>query len=333
MIEKILITGINGFVGSHLADVLVSQNKNVHGIVRRHSAGYDLDNIAHLTEEKHITLHEADMTSFSSVEQVIAKVAPDVIYHLAAQSFVPTSWADPNGVMQNNVQSTLNLLQAVRALKEINPGYNPIIQLACSSEQYGFVHSDELPITESNPFRPMSTYAVTKIACEMLGYQYAQSFGLRTIITRAFNHEGARRGQDFVISSFAKQIVDQEYHGNKTGKLKVGNLEAKRDFTHVRDTVKAYILLADAMDKEAIRPGEAFNIATGEAHTMQEVVDELSKLAKIQIEVEQDPDRMRPSDVPVLLGDATKLRKLTGWKPTKTFNDILRDTLEYWRTH
>lgn len=336
--DKILITGINGFAGSHLADLLVGDDTiQVHGTIRRHTSGRDIKNLEHLLEENWIDLHECEMLSQAAVEEIINRVRPNFIFHLAAQSFVPASWQDPSGVVQNNVQTTLNLLEAVKHVKErsMRSGeqYDPVIHIAGSSEEYGLVLPGETPIQESNPLRPLSPYAVTKITCEMLGYQYARSYGLKTVITRAFNHEGARRGQDFVISNFAKQIAEQMGIGKRVVKVRVGNLEARRDFTHVRDTVNAYWMLALGVERGDIQPGEVFNIATGQAYTMADMLEQLGNIAGVEVLIEEDPERMRPSDVPILLGSAEKLQKATGWKPKKTISDILSDTLEYWKVN
>lgn len=333
--KKALITGITGFVGSHLAELLIQQRVQVIGTYRRHHLGDEFTRIEHLLEyqkTKQLVLVESELQSYASIERIIADERPDVIFHLAANSFVPSSWNDPTGTMQNNVQSTLNILQAVKHLKDLSGlKYDPVIQMACSSEEYGLVNSDELPITEKNPLRPLSPYAVSKVTCEMLCWQYARSYGLQTVITRAFNHEGARRGREFVISNFAYQIAQAEKSGSRSMVLRVGNLEARRDFTHVKDVVKAYEILAAALLKKWIQPGEIYNIATGEDHTMSEVVDGLVVQTRMQVDIQQDPDRMRPSDVPVLLGDYSKIKAAVGWTPTLTFKDILRDTLEYWR--
>jgi GDP-4-dehydro-6-deoxy-D-mannose reductase len=199
------------------------------------------------------------------------------------------------------------------------------IQLACSSEEYGLVMPDELPIKETNPLRPLSPYAVSKVAQDLLGYQYWKSWKLDSVRTRGFNHEGPRRGPVFVASDFAKQIADIE-KGRKPPVMSVGNLEARRDFTDVRDMVRAYWL---ALEK--CEPGEVYNICRGRAWSIREVLELLLSMTKAKIEVREDVGRLRPSDVPVLLGDNTKFVKATGWQPTIPFEQTLRDMLEYWR--
>jgi len=247
-------------------------------------------------------------------------VRPDYVFHLAAQSFVPASWTSPAATFEINVVGSCNLFEAIRAAK-----IDPIIQIACSSEEYGLVKKDEVPIKETNPLRPLSPYGVSKLAMDFMGYQYFQSYGMRIIRTRAFNHTGPRRGEVFVCSSFAKQIAEIEA-GIKKPILLVGNLEAIRDFTDVRDMVKAYWL---AVLKG--KPGEVYNIASGRGVKISWVLDKLLSFSKVKITVKKDPARMRPSDVPILIGEAKKFRKQTGWEPKIKLEQTLKDILNYWR--
>lgn len=212
------------------------------------------------------------------------------------------------------------MFEAIRKSK-----VEPVIQIACSSEEYGLVHQDEVPIKETNPLRPMSPYAVSKVAQDFLGYQYYKSYGMKIIRTRTFNHTGPRRGEVFVTSNFAKQIAEIEL-GIREPILYVGNLEAKRDFTDVRDIVRAYWLAVKKGE-----PGEVYNIASGKAIAIGEIVDLLLTLTKIKIKIKQDPDRMRPSDVPILIGDYYKFQKKTGWKPSISFKQTVEDLFNYWR--
>jgi GDP-4-dehydro-6-deoxy-D-mannose reductase len=254
------------------------------------------------------------------VRDVVDDVRPEWIFHLAAQSFVPTSWTAPTESLVTNIVGQLNVFEAVKKL-----GIRPRIQLACSSEEYGLVLENELPIQETNPLRPLSPYAVSKVGQDMLGYQYWMSFQIPIIRTRGFNHEGPRRGPVFVCSDFAKQIADIE-KGRRAPVVRVGNLEARRDFTDVRDVVRAYWL---ALEKG--EPGEVYNIASGRAWTIREMLDLLLTMSSAKIKVEPDATRMRPSDVPVLVGDASKFRKRTGWTPEIPFERTMRDLLAYWR--
>ncbi|MEW6227699.1 MAG: GDP-mannose 4,6-dehydratase [Bacillota bacterium] len=313
---RALITGITGFAGSHLAERLLAlEDVEVFGTIRWRSRTENVESI-----RNRITLVECDLADASAVDRAIATARPDLIFHLAAQSFVPTSWVAPSETITNNVIGQLNLFEAVR-----RAGIDPLVQIACSSEEYGLVHEDEVPITEDNPLRPQSPYAVSKIAQDFLGYQYFCSYGLRVVRTRTFNHTGPRRGEVFVTSNFAKQVAEIE-QGLVEPVLRVGNLEARRDFTDVRDVVKAYWLALERGE-----PGDVYVIASGRARRISEVVDMLLGMAKVPIRVERDPARMRPSDVPVLLGNSTKFRKKTGWEPVIPFEQTLTDLLEYWR--
>ena len=201
----------------------------------------------------------------------------------------------------------------------------PRIQIAGSSEEYGLVHEDELPIRETNPLRPLSPYAVSKVAQDMLAYQYHRSYQLPAIRTRGFNHTGPRRAPVFVASDFARQIVEIE-RGNHEPCMRVGNLEARRDFTDVRDMVRAYWLATEKGE-----PGEVYNICSERCYAIREILDLLLGMSSVKISVEQDPRRLRPSDVPVLLGDCSRFRRQTGWEPTIPFEQTLRDLLDYWR--
>lgn len=317
---KVLITGITGFVGSHLAEYCLSlPDVKVYGTMISHHLGNELDRIEHIKDK--IELFECDLTNRVAVSRVLEKVKPDKIFHLAAQAFVPTSWKSPEDTLFTNIMAELNIFEVVREL-----GINPVIQIAGSSEEYGLVYENELPIKENNPLRPLSTYGVSKVAQDELALQYHYSYGLRTVITRAFNHEGPRRGEQFVTSSFAKQIVEIEKE-KKEPIIYVGNLEAKRDYSDVRDIVRAYWLAT-----EKCKFGEPYNICSGNARSIKSVLDLLLSFSEVKnIEIKQDPERMRPSDVPVLLGDCSKFKKETGWEPQIPFEKTLEDTLNYWR--
>ncbi|MBI2579900.1 MAG: GDP-mannose 4,6-dehydratase [Candidatus Aenigmarchaeota archaeon] len=311
---RALITGISGFVGSHLAEYLLSRDYEVFGSIRWRSR---LDNIAHIKDK--ITLVETDMRDSHSVVRLVNDTEPDVIFHLAAQSFVPTSWNAPQDTIFTNVIGTVNLLEAVRSSK-----IDPKIQIAGSSEEYGLVHENETPIKESNPLRPMSPYGVSKVAEDMLGFQYHKSYSIKTIITRAFNHSGPRRGEVFVESNFARQIAEIEKGAEPV--VLAGNLEAMRDFTDVRDVIKAY-----ALSVERCRLGEVYNICSEKAMSIKSILDTLLSFSGEKIAVKNDPARMRPSDVNLLVGDCSKFRKETGWKTEIPLKKTLEDLLNYWR--
>lgn len=313
---RVLITGITGFVGSHLAEALIARGGvEVYGTVRWRSKR---DNIAHLADS--VRLVECELKDPNSVARMIDEVRPGWVFHLAAQSFVPTSWNAPADTLQNNIIGQVNLLEAIR-----RSGIECRIQIAGSSEEYGLVYEDELPISEDNPLRPLSPYAVSKVAQDMMGYQYFKSYGLDIVRTRAFNHTGPRRGEVFVTSNFAKQIAEIEA-GKRERVLEVGNLAARRDFTDVRDVVRAYILVLEMGE-----PGEVYQVCSGKAYSIYQVVEMLLALSSKEIKVIQDPARMRPSDVPVLQGTYEKLARATGWHPEIPFEKTLEDLLSYWR--
>src|SRR5918992_635194 len=273
-----------------------------------------MDNVEHLGRNVHLV--EADLRDYSSMHRALEISRPDYIFHLAAQSFVPSSWSAPNDTIVTNVTGQTNLFEAIRILK-----LDPVIQIACSSEQYGLVLPHETPIKESNPLRPLSPYAVSKVAQDYLGYQYFQSYGLRVIRTRGFNHTGPRRGQVFVTSNFCSQVAAIEL-GLQEPVIRVGNIEAIRDFTDVRDMVRAYWLAVTRA-----KPGEVYNLATGQGIRIREMLDRVLALSQVEV----DPDRLRPSDVEILIGDSSKFRADTGWEPRIPFDQTLQDLLAYWR--
>ena len=314
---RVLITGITGFAGSHLADYLLAEQPQVeiHGICRWRSRR---ENIEHL--DGRVQLMEGDLRDAASLRQVMVEARPEAIFHLAAQSYVPTSWRAPTETLTTNIAGQSNLFEAVRAA-----GLDPVIQVAGSSEEYGLVHPDEVPIRESNPLRPLSPYAVSKVAQDMLAYQYFRSYGMKTVRTRGFNHTGPRRGEVFVSSNFAKQIASIEA-GLQEPVIRVGNLEAQRDFTDVRDMVRAYWLAVTRAT-----PGEVYNLGSGRAITIRDLLDMLLGMSRAQVEIEVDPDRLRPSDVEVLLADSSKFRQETGWEPVIPLEKTLADLLEHWR--
>ena len=314
---RVLITGITGFAGSHLADYLLAEHPDVeiHGICRWRSRR---ENVSHLGDR--VKLIEGDLRDEASLRQVVAESRPDAIFHLAAQSYVPTSWRAPTETLTTNICGQANLFEAVRA-----SGLDPVIQIAGSSEEYGLVLPDEVPIRESNPLRPLSPYAVSKVAQDMLAYQYFRSYGMKTVRTRGFNHTGPRRGDVFVSSNFAKQIASIEA-GLQKPVIRVGNLDAVRDFTDVRDMVRAYWL---AVTKAT--PGEVYNLGSGRGITIRDLLDLLLGMSDAEVEVDIDRERLRPSDVEVLLADSSKFRDETGWQPVIPLETTLSDLLDFWR--
>jgi GDP-4-dehydro-6-deoxy-D-mannose reductase len=315
---KVLITGITGFAGSHLAEYILNHHPGVEvcGIRRWRSR---IENIEHLLDQ--IQVLECNLVDSSSVKALIADVKPDRIFHLAAQSFVPSSWNAPAESLTTNIIGQLNIFEAIRESK-LNECR---IQIAGSSEEYGMVYPDEIPIKETNPLRPLSPYAVSKVGQDYLAYQYFMSYGIKVVRTRGFNHTGPRRGEVFVDSNFAKQAVEIE-KGLRPPVIYVGNLEAKRDFCDVRDMVRAYWMSLDSCE-----PGEVYNICTGQAFSIRRLLDLVLSSTTNKIEVKQDPTRLRPSDVPLLEGDYSKFHQATGWKPEIPFEQTLSDLMDYWR--
>jgi len=314
---RVLITGITGFAGSHLADLCLSKTDvELYGMIRWRSR---MENIEHIQDR--IRLLECDLRDASSTRDVIEEVRPDRIFHLAAQSFVPTSWKAPSESLQTNIIGQLNIFEAVKKL-----GLDCRIQIACSSEEYGMVYPDEVPIKESNPLRPLSPYGVSKVGQDMLGYQYFMSYGMKIVRTRGFNHTGPRRAPVFVCSDFARQIIDIE-KGLKPPVMEVGNLEAKRDFTDVRDMVRAYWL---SLEKGT--PGSVYNICTGRSYSIREILGILVEISGVRVDVRTDKGRLRPSDVPLLEGDNSAFRRDTGWEPVIPMEKTLADLLDFWRS-
>ena len=314
---RVLITGIGGFVGQHLVAFLhdAHPEAELFGMHRWRSRGFEGSRLA-----AGVQLLDGDLLDAPSVERVLQAARPDVIFHLGASSSVAGSWDTPAEMVQVNVLGTLHLLEAMRQLHA-----DSVAVLACSAEAYGVVEPDRLPIREDQPFRPVSPYAVSKAAADMFGYQYFQTFKLRTVRLRLFNHCGPGQSSRFVVSSLAKQVAEIEA-GLRPPRIEVGDIEVRRDFIDVRDAVRAYWLAA-----EKGVPGTAYNVASGTARAIREVLDLLLGLARVDVQVATDPARMRPSDLQELRGDASRFRAATGWQPEIPFEQSIRDTLEYWR--
>ncbi|RMF04296.1 MAG: SDR family oxidoreductase [Chloroflexi bacterium] len=310
---RALITGITGFAGGHLAQILLDRGDEVFGVAR--DLGYGLN---HLTKKVEPVIK--DLQDYNTVENLLAEVQPDAIYHLAGQAFVPTAWANPWDTFENNVRPQLHILQAM-----IKLNLKARLLVVASNEVYGLVPPDQLPVSEDTPMRPDNPYGVSKVAQDTLALQYHLSHDVDVLRVRAFNHIGPRQSPVFVAASFAKQIAEIEA-GVKPPVLRVGNLEAQRDFTDVVDVMRGYALLV-----EHGLPGEAYNVGTGRAHSIQYLLDVLLNYTTARIQVQQDPARMRPSDVPVIYADNRKLKQQTGWEPTYKFEDSLRRVLDYWR--
>ena len=320
--KRVLITGISGFAGSHLAEQLMDLDCEIHGTIRRHAVPMH-ENIEHLRGKIH--LHEADITSSERILGIFEKIEPHAVFHLAAESFVPTSFREPVRVSYNNIVGTINIFEAAR---RCNANIESV-QVACSSEQYGLVDPNEVPVTEDikkNPFRPRSIYGITKCATEQIAWLYHDSYDVPSIITRGFNHEGPRRGIQFVTSVVHRQIV--EILNGKKDHIVIGNPNAIRDYTHVKDTVNAYILAS-----EKKKYGDPFNVCSSKGITIANYIKVATKLFNISADVFVDPSRLRPSEVPLLIGKNTKIFEETGWMPTRSIADIIKEGVEYFRDH
>ena len=314
--KKILITGASGFVGGWLAEHLASLgNAEIYG--------------TYLTEESResspvrdkIHFLQADLSQKEAIEKIVTDVRPDEVYHLAALASVASSFKDPIGTFHNNIDVEIFLLESLRSAGLTNTR----VLIVGSAEVYGYVRPEDLPIDESTPLRPANPYAVTKIAQDFLGLQYNISYKMPLIRVRPFNHIGPRQGLGFVVSDFAKQIADIEKKKQEPV-IKVGNLDAKRDFTDVRDMVKAYSLIL-----EKGIPGDVYNIGSGNSMQISEILDKLIGMSTVQIERQVDETRLRPSDVPEIVCNNTKIKNLTSWEPKISLDTTLKDTLDYWR--
>jgi GDP-4-dehydro-6-deoxy-D-mannose reductase len=338
---RVLITGITGFAGSHLAEYILAEHPDVavFGTYRWRSRMENLETLAlrrvldvvegrfsagasqaDEARKGRVSLLHCELTDAGAVEKLIDAVRPDRIFHLAAQSFVQSSFDEPAATLTNNIQAELNILEALR-----RQDTHIRIQVAGSSEEYGLVHPDEVPMKETNPLRPLSPYAVSKVAQDKLAYQYFKSYGVHTVVTRGFNHAGPRRGHVFSTGTFARQIALIEA-GRHEPVIYVGDLTPKRDWSDVRDVVRAYWL---ALDKA--EPGEVYNVGRGRTWSIGEMLNILLSHSKVKIRTQEDPARLRPSDVPILWSDSSKFHAATGWEPKIPFEDTLRDELDHWR--
>ncbi len=314
---NILITGITGMVGSHLAEFVLREHPEarVHGLIRWRSPRTNIAGI-----ESQVTLHQGDLRDLASLIHVMRTVRPDRIFHLAAQSYVDQSFVAPADTLHSNVIGTTNLLDAVRIA-----GLESRIHICSSSEVYGQVTEDEVPIRETNVLRPASPYAVSKVGEDMVAFQYGISYGMHIVRTRMFTHTGPRRGDVFAESAFAKQIAEIEA-GVRHGPVKVGNLDSVRTIADVRDTVRAYWMLL-----EKCPPGEVYNIGGNEVATVGEILEMLKSMARVPIQHEVDPARLRPSDVTLQIPCIDKFQQATGWAPQISMRQTMSDLLDYHR--
>jgi GDP-4-dehydro-6-deoxy-D-mannose reductase len=312
---KVLITGITGFAGGHLTELLARDSYEIYGTY------LDPFNPKSLSPfQQQATFYPCDLTQPEAIEAVVKTVQPDFVYHLAGMSHVQKSWSLRETTLKVNLFGSLNLLESLR---KFAPSARTLI--VSSGEVYGEVPLDLQPISENFPIRPMTPYAVSKASLELLCYPYIYGDKLHIIIVRPFNHTGPRQNPTFVCSDFARQIAEIE-KGLREPRIYVGNLDTRRDFSDVRDVVRGYQMI---MKKG--QTGEIYNIASGKAYAIGELLDILLGLSRVKIQVSPDPERIRPSDIPLLLGDNTKVRHQIGWEPEISIQDTLRDILSYWR--
>ncbi len=310
---RALITGVGGFAGSHLSDYLLSQTDwQVAGCVL---PGWDCSRL-----DRRVTCIELDLRDPQAVRAMLGRSAPDVIFHLAGQASTPAAWDDPWGTLENNIRAETNIFDGLVKL-----GARPHVMAVGSGDEYGLVRPEDLPLREDSPFRPHNPYAVSKVAQDLLGLAYFLSHGLPVMRVRPFNHIGPRQSESFVVPAFAKQIAAIEA-GQQEPVVCVGNLSARRDFTDVRDVVRAYYLVVTQG-----QPGEVYNIGSGRACAIQAILDILLSYSRVAIRVESDPARMRPSDTLEIQCDTSKLYAATGWQPTIPLEQSLRDVLDEWR--
>lgn len=310
---RILITGFSGFVGRYLIEECSHRVPDATLIgVSNHAPHHPIS--------ASLGAVHADLADAGRVREVIREARPDLVFHLAAQASVAASWADPAGTLATNAGGAVHLLEALRAEA---PGARLV--LVGSGEQYGLVSPDENPIREEHCQQPINPYAVAKATQDLFGYQYFKAYGLPIVRVRPFNHFGPGQAPSYVIADFARQIALAEA-GRRDRTLQVGNLAARRDFLAVEDVVRAYMAVA-----ERGRAGQAYNVGSGQGRAIGEILDQLLSFARVPIAVQQDPERFRPIDAPLLVADTTRLREDTGWEPTTDFGEALSRTLDSWR--
>jgi len=324
--KRALITGITGMVGSHLADFLLKNTDwEIHGMCRWRSS---LDNISHLLNKindgDRVFQHYADLRDYQSIQTVVENVRPDYVYHLAAQSFPKTSFDSPDDTLDTNINGTSRLLECINHCK----GIDPVIHVCASSEIFGRVPKERLPIDEECPFHPASPYAISKVSTDLIGRYHAEAYGQKVITTRMFTHTGPRRGDVFAESSFAKQIAMIE-SGDISPVIKVGNLDSLRTWADVRDAVKAYYMLTTMNPI----PGEYYNIGGTYSCTIGDMLNYLISIStkRNEISIKVESSRLRPIDADLQVPNTTKFFNHTGWKPEIQFEETMNDLLDYWR--
>ncbi len=314
---RVFITGITGFVGSHMADyILEHTDDEIFGFKRWME---DITNIEHLTDNPRVTILDGDLVDYASVDRAITLSKPDKVFHFAAQSFPEVSFKTPVITLQTNTIGTTHLLESIKESE-----YNPVIVSVSTSEVYGMPKEDELPIKETNPIRAANPYSISKVGHDLMSQYYYNAYGMKIITTRMFSHEGARRGKEFAVSSFAHQIAKGEKSGIYV--VKHGNLDSVRTYSHIDDAIEAYWLCS-----ESDKYGEVYNIGGDETCRVGDALDAmLSKSGKPFVKV-LDKERLRPTDITLQIPSTEKFRNHFNWKPKKKMDDIWNDLLEYWR--
>ena len=314
---RVFITGITGFVGSHMADyILEHTDDKIFGFKRWME---DTTNIEHLIDNPRVTILDGDLVDYASVDRAITLSKPDKVFHFAAQSFPEVSFKTPVITLQTNTIGTTHLFESIKESE-----YNPVIVSVSTSEVYGMPKEDELPIKETNPIRAANPYSISKVGHDLMSQYYYNAYGMKIITTRMFSHEGARRGKEFAVSSFAHQIAKGEKSGIYV--VKHGNLDSVRTYSHIDDAIEAYWLCS-----ESDRYGEGYNIGGDETCKVGEALDSLlSKSVKPFVKV-LDEDRLRPTDITLQIPSTNKFKNHFNWKPKKKMDDIWNDLLEYWR--
>jgi GDP-4-dehydro-6-deoxy-D-mannose reductase len=313
---RALVTGASGFAGSHLCEHLLAQpGWEVYAVCLAACSTENLDAV-----RERLTMLSGDLLDPQWAAQIVADVRPDAIFHLAALASPAASFADPASTLTNNILVQTHLFQAI-----LQAGVDPVILVVGSGEEYGMVRPEDVPVDEDTPLRPANPYAVSKLTQDFLALQYHISHQLRTVRVRPFNHIGPRQALGFVTSDFSHQIAEIEA-GRRPPVVRVGNLTAQRDFTDVRDMVRAYFLATTRGE-----PGQVYNLGSDTAHSIESILRTLLSYSTAEIRVETDPQRMRPSDVPVLICDSTRFRQRTGWETCIPLEQSLHDILDYWR--
>ncbi len=316
---RVLITGIEGFVGSHLAEFLLTiPGLEIHGIVLNRSQTRNIDYV-----KSSLHLHEVNVCEMNTVQSLVADILPDRIVHLAGQAFVPTSLEDPSSTFQANISGGISILEAARKVVRNNP-QGPAVLIVSTGEVYGKVPQDKQPITEGSPLNPNNPYAASKASIDLIAQQYKESFGVNVSVVRPFNHAGPRQSPVFVCSDFGKQFAEIAA-GKRTPIMHVGDTEARRDFTDVRDVVRAYWLLFEQKSIHTV-----FNVCSGRSVQIGEVLTMFQEISGVRVEVQSEQQRLRAYDVRLVVGNCDRLKNATGWAPAIPFRQTLQDVYTYW---